>query len=71
MTKVAVRFELTRPLEDSHLDRLAAAHGIYGILRVQPASDSRSIAVEYDASRLALPQVEAALHRAGLAVRRA
>ncbi len=49
--------------------RIAEAHSIYGILRVRLEYSQEGITVEYDASRLTREQVEAALRRAGLAVR--
>ena len=71
MTKVEIHFQLTTPLDDKHLEAIARAHTIYGIHRIKMNSTLDSIMVEYDASRLRPPQVEAALFRAGIkAVRR-
>jgi hypothetical protein len=64
MTKVQLRFPLQRPLDETLLDRIAAAHGIYGIVRIQPVHDS--VLVEFDASRLFPREVEAALAAAGV-----
>ncbi len=69
MTKVEIQFELERPLDDAASDRLEAAHGIYGMLRLAAAPGSDRLAVEYDASRLSAADVEAALRRAGVPVR--
>jgi hypothetical protein len=70
MTKVQLRYELLRPLDETLMQRIAAAHGVYGIQRVQVASTLDHLTVEYDASRLTEPQVESVLLRAGLPVRK-
>jgi copper chaperone CopZ len=70
MTKVDVTFRLARPLDEILMTRIAAAHGIYGITRVRLSPTLDEIAVEFDASRLAEADVEAALHRAGIAAAR-
>jgi len=70
MTKVQIRFDLARPLDEALLLRVAAAHGIYGLLRVQPAPSLDALTVDYDASRLKLPDVKAILRRAGISVRK-
>ena len=67
MTKVVLHYQLNRPLDDVLLDRIATAHSIFGLLRVQMSSD-KDITVEYDAARLTTAQVESALHRAGIPV---
>jgi hypothetical protein len=68
MTKVQTRFRLTRPLDDSSLNSLAAANAIYGIqkLRVAPALDE--LFVEYDATRLRPAEVASALAGAGVPI---
>ncbi len=70
MTKVQLQYVLLRPLDDALLDRIAAIHGVYGMTRVQPGPTPDSLLVEYDASRLSEPQVEANLHRAGVPVQK-
>ena len=69
MTKVEIQFDVERPLDAAALDGIAAAHTIYGMLRLAPVPDSNKLTVEYDASRLTAADVEAALRRAGAAVR--
>lgn len=66
MTKVQIRFRLEKPLDDSAMLRIASAHSIYGIMRVQPSDGE--IVVDYDASRLRSDDVGAALKRAGISV---
>lgn len=66
MSKVEVTFQLARPLGDSHLKSIAAAHAIYGILRVHLDQPLDRLTVEFDASRLTEADVEAALLRAGI-----
>lgn len=71
MTKVQVSYDLVRPLGDSDLEAVARAHGVYGIVRVQlkqPAMDS--VNVEFDASRLMPNDVESALLRVGIPIKR-
>jgi hypothetical protein len=69
MTKILLEFELTGPLDGDLLERISAAHGIYGLLRLKLAPQLDRVTVEYDASRLTPSQVEAALHRAGIPAR--
>lgn len=70
MTKVQLQYELLRPLDDALLDRIAGIHGVYGMTRVQPGGSPDILLVEFDASRLTEPQVEANLHRAGIPVKK-
>jgi len=67
MTKVQIRFRLERPLDEEMLPRIASAHSIYGILRLQPLP-SDEILADYDASRLRIDDVAAALKRFGIPV---
>jgi hypothetical protein len=69
MTKVEIHFDLERPLDGALLDRIEGARAIYGMLRIAPAPGSDTLAVEYDASRLTVADVEAALRQAGVPVR--
>jgi len=68
MTKVQIRFRLEGPLEERMMPRIASAHAIFGIMRVQVASSASEIVVDYDASRLRTEDVGAALKRAGIPV---
>lgn len=68
MTKVQIHFELERPLDEELLGELAAAHGVYGMSRIVPSADLRSLVVDYDASRLSAYDVEAVLRRAGIPI---
>ncbi len=68
MTKVQIRFALERPLDDSLLACVSAAHSIYGMARIVPSEDLRGLLVDYDASRLTPADVEAALRRAGVPI---
>jgi hypothetical protein len=58
MTKVQIRFRLLKPLDDAALRGIAAAHAIYGILKVQVAPSQDALMVEYDATRLRRAEVE-------------
>ena len=66
MTKVQIRFRLERPLDEQTMPRIASAHGIYGIMRVQPSG--QELVVDYDASRLRTEDVGAVLKRRGIPV---
>jgi hypothetical protein len=68
MTKVQIRFRLERPLDDQMIPRIASAHSIYGIMRVQAAEASNEIIVDYDASRLETEDVGTALKQRGIPV---
>lgn len=68
MTKVQLDYKLTKPVEDSTMDAIARAHGIYGIIRISLAPAMDKIVVEYDASRLSPLEVEARMHSLGIPV---
>ena len=68
MTKVQLRFRLLRPLDERMMTQIVNAHTIYGIQRMQLTPAADEITVEYDASRLKLADVDAALARAGIPV---
>jgi hypothetical protein len=68
MTKVQLRFAIERELDDLLMNRIAGAHSIFGIARIESGPDG--LLVDYDASRLTEDDVEAVLRRAGLPVRR-
>jgi hypothetical protein len=66
MTRVQVRYDLARPLDETLREGLAALHGVYGLLRIEP--EGAGLLVEYDASRLGERDVEAHLRRAGIPI---
>jgi len=68
MTKVQKHFRLQRPLDEALMAQIAGANSIYGIERITIAPSREDLLVEYDASRLRVPEVEAALQRAGVPV---
>ncbi len=68
MTKVQVRYDLERPLDERLLNCVSAAHGIYGMARVLPTPDLRGLIVDYDASRLTEKDVEASLRSLGIPI---
>ena len=70
MTKVQLTYDLPAPLDAAGMERVSAAPSQFGLLRVQVAGSLDRLLVDYDASRLTIDQVEAALHRAGLAATR-
>jgi len=71
MTKVQIHFRLRKPLDTILLQRVAEAHSLYGILRVQIAPSMDNLMVEYDATRLRPAEVEQALTSSGVPVERA
>ena len=66
MTKTQIRFRLERPLDEQAMPRIASAHSIYGIMRVQHSG--QELVVDYDASRLRTEDVGAVLKRRGIPV---
>ncbi len=69
MTKVTLRYDLTRPLLDDDFENIARVHAVYGMARVQAAPSRDQITVDYDASRLAKDDVEAVLAGHGIPIR--
>ena len=68
MTKVQKHFRLQRPLDEALMGQIANANSIYGIERIVIAPSREDLLVEYDATRLRAPDVEAALQRVGVPV---
>lgn len=68
MTKVQKHFRLQRPVDEPLMEQIAAANSIYGIERILIAPSGEELMVEYDATRLQVPDVESALERAGIPV---
>jgi hypothetical protein len=68
MTKIQLKYELTKPLDDTLLDRISRVNGVYGIERIILSPGMDSITVEYDASRLNALEVESVLHQNGIPV---
>lgn len=68
MTKVQLDYSLLKPLDDEMMDRIARAHGIYGILRISVLPSLDRLTVEYDASRLSPLEIETVLHQLGIPV---
>jgi hypothetical protein len=66
MTRVQLRYQLSRTVDDALMKSINNAHSLYGIeqIKLQPSLDQ--IIVEYDASRLSIDKVENSLHRAGI-----
>jgi hypothetical protein len=68
MTKVQLRYDLLRPLDDTLMEKIGWMHSVYGIRRVSLAPTLDKLVVEYDASRLTPSEVENVLHRAALPI---
>lgn len=67
MTKVQRHFKLQRPVDEALMEQIGVVNSIYGIerIRIEP---SGNLMVEYDATRLNVPQLEGVLERAGIPV---
>ena len=70
MTKVQATFELARPIEDDFAS-IGKANSVYGIKRLTIAPSLDAIVVDYDATRLTLGDLRAALVRSGVPVKMA
>jgi hypothetical protein len=70
MTKVQIRFQLPKPLDEVLMARIADVHALYGLYHVKLEPSMDAITVEYDATRLRPAEVEAALAGAGIPVMR-
>lgn len=68
MTKVQIRFRVSKPLDETMLERISDAHALYGIQHVRVDPTLESLTVEYDATRLRPAEVESALTGAGIPV---
>jgi hypothetical protein len=68
MTKVQIRFELQRPLDNAGLVAISAANTVYGVLKIDVAPNLNALTVTYDATRLRPAEVEAALTGAGIPI---
>lgn len=66
MTKVQKYFQLQAELDETLMERIADANAIYGIERIVLMPGGKEIMVEFDASRLLITNVEAALGQAGV-----
>lgn len=69
MTKVTLHYDLSRPLTDEDLTRIADIHKVYGMSHVRVAPSLDKLIVDYDASRLMKKDVEATLARFGIPIR--
>lgn len=70
MTKVELHYDLVRKLEDADADAVARVHGYFGVLKVKIANTLDKISVDYDATRLSRNDLENALLRYGVPIRR-
>jgi hypothetical protein len=68
MTKVQLRYDLAKPLDDNLMEQIARVHGVYGMERVRPSDTLDKLIVDYDASRLSEAEVETVLLKAGLPI---
>jgi len=67
MTFLATRFQLTRTLSTTDLERLRGLTTHYGVRGV--SIEGNNLSVEYDASRLHAAEVLACVRRAGISVK--
>jgi hypothetical protein len=66
MTKVQLSFKLSRPLSDDDLKQISRVHAVFGMLAVRVPTAGNELFVEYDASRLSVPDVKGTLEAHGL-----
>jgi hypothetical protein len=57
-------------LEDADAEAVSRVHGYFGVLRVKVANSLDKISVDYDATRLSRNDLENALLRYGIPIRR-
>lgn len=69
MTKTDLVLELLRPAEEELLERIVAAHSLYGLLRLEVEPGGRCLRVTYDGTRWTEQEVLSQLRRLGLPVR--
>jgi hypothetical protein len=65
MTAVEVVFRYGLPPTENDLRALSAVREVYGVRRIELDATSRTLRVEYDASRLSVAEVASLLRRAG------
>ena len=70
MTLVEVNYDLPAPLSPEQLRTLAQFANVYGLRRFRVDEQSQRIAIEYDASRLKLTEVEHVLRMANIPITR-
>ncbi len=70
MTKVQLHYDLERALTDEDAEAVGRVHSVYGIMRVWISPTLDKITVDRDATRLSEKDVEAALIRNGIPIRR-
>ena len=66
MTRVQLRYQLLKPVDEALMKSINNAHAIYGIEQIKLQPSLEEILVEYDASRLSIDKVENNLKRAGI-----
>ena len=70
MTKVTLHFKLLAPLTEKLMENISRAGSIYGLTKVQVTPTLDGLTVDFDASRLTIDEVLAALGGAGIPVER-
>lgn len=70
MTLVEARYRFTTPFQDEFTAAILAAHSQYGLRAVKLDPKLEGLNVLFDASRLTPADVDSALHRLALPVKR-
>ncbi|HSA93158.1 MAG TPA: hypothetical protein VLE48_09130 [Terriglobales bacterium] len=65
MTAVEVVYRYGLPPTENDLRALSTVREVYGVRRIELDATSRTIRVEYDASRLSAAEISSLLRRAG------
>ncbi len=68
MTKVQIKFKLSRALSEPDLVSISRMHSVYGFNAVRLNQAASELLIEYDASRLSRKEVRASLEQHGLPV---
>lgn len=68
MTKMQMRFDLQRPVDDQTALQITKINGVYGIEHIKVAPTLDKITIEYDATRLSPVEVETLLWKFGIPV---
>lgn len=67
MTTMDIAFSYTGPLSDPQIQALSHLSDVYGIRKLRIDEAARTLAIEYDATRMDAARVEALIRSCGLA----
>jgi hypothetical protein len=70
MTRVELTYELKRPLVEADYERLSRLTSVYGVMGFEMPSETQTMVIEYDASRLTPDGVDRVVRASGLPLQR-